>query len=113
MNQTRADVADKLRTLGQRVCTDPRNVSPPCYVVGIPRRMRRAACGFEGELPIYVVVPGPGNADAVAVLLDLVDMLVANRVVPLGDLMEPTAYTPDPGQPTTYPAYELSTRITT
>lgn len=51
------------------IIDDPRNVNPPCVLIGLP-----AAIPADDHLamvatPVYVIAPGPGNADAVAELL--------------------------------------------
>ncbi len=107
----RAALAAKLTGAGlERVVVDPRDVSPPCALVGMPRRLSRAACGLQGEVVVTLIGAGPSNADVADWLLEQLE-LVAAVVHVTG--AEPTAYQPEPGAPGTLPAYEATTPITT
>jgi hypothetical protein len=111
LRANRDAIAARLTAAGvERVTTDPRNVSPPCVLVGLPQRLTRAGCGLEGVIPVHEIAAGPGNADAVGWLLDTAEQVAA--VVPCSSV-EPGSYSPDPGAPGTLPAYVATTAINT
>lgn len=72
----RRRVADALVAVGvARVTLDPRNLNPPCVLVGVPSTVgHTTVCARAGQLPVFIVAPPPGNADAVAVMLDTADL---------------------------------------
>lgn len=55
------------------VTTDPRNVRPPCTFVDSPSIRSLSAFAVELIIPVVLLAPPPGNADAMAALLTLVD----------------------------------------
>jgi len=55
------------------VTTDPRNVRPPCTFVDSPTIRSLSAYAVELVIPVVLLAPPPGNADAMASLLALVD----------------------------------------
>jgi hypothetical protein len=59
------------------VTIDPREIHPPCVLVGAPTGLEPAACGLAGVVPVLVIAAGPGNADALEVLLPLVEEVCA------------------------------------
>ena len=107
----RLAVADALTAAGiARVVSDPRDVNPPCVLVGLPNRLERAACGWAGELTVHVIGAGPGNNDTVTGLLDTVEAVGA---VIAARTANAAPYQPDPGAPATLPAYALTVTVTT
>ena len=95
---------------GWRVVTDPRNVNPPCVLVGVPR-LDQAPCGWTGEVPVHVIAAGPGNSDARNAILPVVDLL--RPALDLIDPTEPTVYYPDPSGDNGLPAYVLRVALNT
>lgn len=75
--EARADVLAKIAAEGFAVTDDPRNVTPPCVLVTLPNPLTATgACHIEAVLPVTVIAPGPGNADAGTWLLDTVETLM-------------------------------------
>jgi hypothetical protein len=65
-----------------RVTLDPRNLNPPCVLVGVPATVgRTTVCARTGRLPVFVVAPPPGNADALAFMLTTADTVAATADV--------------------------------
>ena len=93
--ELRAAIVDVLTGAGIRATADPRNVNPPCVVVGLAEGARVTGCAFEGTIPVSVVSAGAGHADA-ADYLDATATSVAA-------LIHPATWSPDvfpmPGQP--------------
>lgn len=70
-NGFRADLAGKLAATGLHVTLDPRNVTPPMVVVGLPEITGRlTACSVAVTVDVTPVAPPPGNQDAIGWLLD-------------------------------------------
>lgn len=88
------------------VVTDSRNVRPPCVLVEPPTITTNQSATFvELDFPITVMVPPPGNRDALLALLTTVDDVVG-------------AVGPTTGGPSVMqvgnqelPAYTLTTRL--
>jgi hypothetical protein len=77
LNALRVDLAAALGAAGLPVALDPRNVSPPTVVVGLPNVVGwEGACVAAVEIDLTPVAPPPGNLDAVESLLDLVAALL-------------------------------------
>ena len=60
----RAAMVATLSDAGIRATDDPRNVNPPCVLIGLAEGARITACAYTGTIPVTVVAPGAGNADA-------------------------------------------------
>jgi hypothetical protein len=91
---------------GLKVTSDPRNINPPCALVGAPNFTAFNFNILDVYFPITVMAPGPGNLDAERWLLNAVAQIVSKNVA-IKD-----------GRPTsvdiggvTLPAYEITARI--
>jgi hypothetical protein len=74
----RADIAASLVAAGYIVVDDPRNVTPPCVLVGIPSTITGVgACLYEADLPVTIIGTSPGNADAALWLLDTAEEILS------------------------------------
>jgi hypothetical protein len=87
LNALRDAIAGKLAAGGVPVVTDPRDVTPPCIVVGLPRVIARlTGCVYDITVPVNIVAGPPGNGDAVAWMLEQVpgvlDALGAEAAAP-------------------------------
>lgn len=95
VGELRAGIVDTLTGAGIRATADPRNVNPPCVVVGMAEGARVTGCAYEGTIPVSVVAPGAGHADAADWLDDTASTVAA--------LIHPATWSPDtfpmPGQP--------------
>lgn len=67
------------------VTTDPRGISPPCVLVGVPSLDLTQARTALAQLPVHVIAPAPGNDDAVRWMLDRVSLIVPQLTPPLVD----------------------------
>lgn len=75
--QARQDLVGKIEAEGYSVTDDPRNLTPPCVIVGLPRTITALGnCAYQTEITVTVVAPPPGNADAVNWLLASVEQLM-------------------------------------
>jgi len=104
--QHRADLAAKIAAeLGDvRVVVDARDVNPPCVLIGAPAGLdKRTVCNVYGTVPVMLIAPPPGNADALDWCLDTLDALVATLTV--NGLIEPATFTLPGGQE--LPAYTI------
>lgn len=89
------------------VVTDARNVRPPCVLVEPPTITDNQSATFvELDFPITVMVPPPGNRDALVSLLATVDDVI-------GATTGPTTGGPSVVQVGNQelPAYQLTTRL--
>jgi hypothetical protein len=68
-----ADYVAVLEAANIVVTTDPRNVRPPCTFVDSPTIRSLSSEIVELVIPVVLLAPPPGNADAMAALLALVD----------------------------------------
>jgi hypothetical protein len=91
-----------------RVTLDPRNVSPPCIVVGLPRVLgvQSGHCRATLELPVFLVTPPPGNADSVEWMLERLATVMSVCGATTADPMQ---YSPSPT--VDLPAYEVTATI--
>lgn len=114
LNGLRVELAGKLGAEGLPVTLDPRNVSPPVVVVGLPVVTAMVTpCVWAVDIDVHAVAPAPGNLDAVEWLLDTI---AAVLLVTGGPRAEPTAFDPAPGSGAApLPAYvcTVSTEATT
>lgn len=62
------------------VTTDPRNVNPPCVLVAAGDGFAPAPCGWSGVVPVWLLVPGPANLDALETAEQMLDLVRAARV---------------------------------
>lgn len=108
LGDARAVLAGKVAAAGLRVSVDPREVNPPCVLIGTPTSITRVGgCALEEVVPVFAVAPPPGNADAVDWLLDTVETLFG--VLTDATDAVPTVITVGVLEA---PAYELETRLT-
>lgn len=104
----RADVIAKITAEGVQVVDDPRNIVPPCVLVGMPRRLtRQGACLVNATLPVTVIAPPPGNLDAATWLLDTTEQLMATLSAETAE----TGTTSAPSSQTRLPTYTLEVPI--
>lgn len=61
---TCAEMVTELVEAGIRATMDTRNLNPPCTVVTPPSIVLDSLAGGHATYVLYVVAPGPGNADA-------------------------------------------------
>lgn len=99
-------VANELATAGLNVITDPRNLQPPCVIIDPPAIRALSGNIITSDVRVTVLVPPPGNRDALLKLLADADVIV--------DAVEVVD-----GQPGSYPlgerdvpAYTLTVRVT-
>ena len=108
LGDARDVLAAKIAAAGLRVSTDPRELNPPCVLVGAPNIIVRVgSCALEEVVPVLVVAPPPGNADAVDWLLETVETLFGV----ITDVTQAVPITVTVGAAEA-PAYELETRLT-
>ena len=65
--------------------TDPRGISPPCVLVGVPSLDLSAARTALAQIPVHVIATAPGNDDAVRWMLARVSLIVPQVAPPLLD----------------------------
>ena len=73
-NEALDDLAAKLDTVTDLVVvTDPRNIKPPCVLIGAPTWSSPSMTNkyVRLEFPLQLFTLGPGNLDAVRSLFDL------------------------------------------
>lgn len=105
--QARADIVAKIQADGWAVTDDPRDLQPPCVIVGLPGAITATgACLYEAELTVTAVAPGPGNADAVTWLLDTTEQLMA---LLNADRATPTSFTVTKQR---VPGYAIAVHVT-
>src|SRR5436190_23817885 len=103
LNAARQDLATTLEAAGIKSTLDPRNVSAPITVVGLPVLTEwTGACVVNVDIEVTAVAPAPGNLDAIEWLLDTVAALI--DLFPFS-LASPTSFEVTQGQP--LPAYTL------
>lgn len=66
-------VVDALRAANIRATDDPRNVTPPCVWVEFAGSTRLTTSRVATVVQASLIVPGPGNLDALAALDALAD----------------------------------------
>lgn len=57
------------------VVTDPRNIQAPCVMVDAPNLTGISATMWRFDYQVLVLAPAPGNADALRVMLGVVDQI--------------------------------------
>lgn len=85
-----AGVAQALADADLPVVTDPRNLRPPAVLVDAPSITALSLSVLEVVVPVVIVAPPPGNADAMASLITMMDTVFALPI-------ECTAMTAEPG----------------
>jgi hypothetical protein len=106
-NKALDDLAATLATVtGLQVVTDPRNLKPPCVMLGAPSFTAFNFNVVRMTYPLQIITLGPSNLDAMRSLLNLSALVLAKNV----------AVTE--GRPTTLeiggvllPAYELTVEM--
>jgi hypothetical protein len=116
MNANRRAIAAALAAVmepeGWRVSIDPRSVNPPCVLVGAPDALDPAPCGWSGMVPIWVLVPGPGNLDALDALLDGLELARTAARVTITEPARADTYYTDPTGDTGLPGYVYGAVLT-
>lgn len=80
-NEGLDDLADTLATItGYPVVTDPRNINPPCVLLGAPAFDSWNYNIAKLTFPVTLIGSGPGNLDALRVLLQMAAKLMAKNV---------------------------------
>lgn len=105
LNGVLSDVAAALSALGLRVVSDPRNLRPPCVIVQAPSFTVRTDEIREVTVAVQIVAPGPGNLDALLLLLDDADLIAASMNVTDGRPSIVSSGSAD------YPAYDLTLKV--
>ena len=73
LNALRETLAGKIEAEGLTVALDPRDVNPPCVLIGVPRVVGvLTGCAVAVELSVEIVAPPPGNLDALEWMLEQV-----------------------------------------
>lgn len=91
-----------LTTAGCDVITDARNIRPGGVLIDPPTWRRESSGQVLAEYPVYVLVPPPGNLDALNAIFPMVDKVIASTGATAG---EPSNY--DTGGQT-LPCYKLT-----
>jgi hypothetical protein len=106
-NEALDDLAATLATVtGLQVVTDPRNLVPPCVMLGAPSFEAFNYNAVRMTYPLQIVTLGPSNLDAMRSLLNLSALILSKNVAVTN------------GRPTTLeiggvmlPAYELTVEM--
>lgn len=107
LNEALDDLAATLGTItGYPVVTDPRNVNPPCVLIAAPSFDAFNYNILTVTFPASLIGSGPGNLDALRVLLELAAKLLAKNVAVTSG--RPTTMQIGGGE---YPAYDLTIRM--
>jgi hypothetical protein len=106
-NETLDDLATFLGTVtGLQVVTDPRNLVPPCAMIGAPSFTAFNYNIVKMTYPIQIVTLGPGNLDAMRSLLHTAAQVLGKNVA----ITAGRPLTLDIGG-VTVPAYELTAEM--
>lgn len=70
---------------GTTVTDDPRGITPPCVLIGVPSLDLSAARTALVQIPVHVIATAPGNADAKRWMLDRVSLIVPGVAPPMLD----------------------------
>jgi hypothetical protein len=97
------DIVTALQAAGIRATNDPRNVNPPCVIVGPPSVVLDSNCGGLATCTGYVIGPGAGNLDTWIAIDDLAERV--GQVVDVATIT-PAAYQIDENPP--QPALQLT-----
>lgn len=106
LNEAVQNVVDVLDAAGITALTDIRNAQPPCVLIDPPTIRGISANLVTLDIPVIVVAPPPGNADAQTWLLDTADTIMATVPVITGN---PTTLTAGQME---MPAYSLTVTLT-
>ena len=91
------------------VVSDPRNLRPPAILVDAPSVRALSLNVLELTVPVVIVAPPPGNSDAMAALVTMMDTVFALPI-------ECTSMTANPGVYTIagqeLPCYSVSITLT-
>ncbi|MGA0096909.1 MAG: hypothetical protein ACO3IP_10415 [Burkholderiaceae bacterium] len=80
-NEALDDLSTFLATVtGLQVVTDPRNLVPPCAMIGAPTFTAFNNNIVNMEYPIQIVTLGPGNLDAMRSLLHTASQVLGKNV---------------------------------
>jgi hypothetical protein len=93
----------RLTEAGIRATLDPRNLNPPCVIIGPPSVILDSNCGGLATVSAMVVGPGPGNLDAWRAIDDLAEQV--GRLIDV-ETITPTELTVDNNPP--QPALQLT-----
>lgn len=83
--QRALDLAAKLEAAGLSATCDPRSATPPCVVLAPPPLRFDTGCGATATWGLWLLAPGPANADAWVTLDDMLAAVVGVVDVELVD----------------------------
>jgi len=72
-----AELVTDLEAANLPVVSDPRNLRPPAILVDAPSIRALSLNVLELTVPVVIVAPPPGNADAMAALVAMMDTVFA------------------------------------
>ena len=76
INDARLRLVSALTAAGITVVSDARNIRPGVVIIDPPDITRSTTNQLELSFPLNVVMPPPGNLDALIPLLDLMDKVI-------------------------------------
>lgn len=76
-NTARLRLVSALTTAGVTVVSDARDARPLSAIIDPPNITRSTTNQWSLSFPVNVVMPPPGNLDALIALLDVVDVVMA------------------------------------
>ena len=80
-NECLDDLAATLNTItGLQVVTDPRNLVPPCVLIGAPSFTAFTYNAVRMTYPLQIVTLGPSNLDAMRSLLNMCALIISKDV---------------------------------
>ena len=80
-NEALDDLAATLNTVtGLQVVTDPRNLVPPCVLIGAPSFTAFNYNAVRMTYPLQIVTLGPSNLDAMRSLLNMCALILGKNV---------------------------------
>ena len=80
-NECLDDLAATLNTVtGLQVVTDPRNLVPPCVMIGAPTFTAFNYNVVRMSYPCQIVTLGPSNLDAMRSILNMCALIIAKNV---------------------------------
>lgn len=106
-NEALDDLTATLATItGYPVVNDPRNINPPCVLISAPSFDAFNYNIAKVTFPVTLIGSGPGNLDALRVLLQIAAKLMAKNVAVTAGL--PTSLQVGGAE---YPAYDLTIAV--
>lgn len=106
LNECVDNVVTALSDAGVTALTDVRNVQPPCVLIDAPTIRGISGTLVTLDVPVVVIAPPPGNADAQTKMLDTASVIMETVPVITGT---PSVFTAGPAE---MPAYTLTVTMT-